>query len=144
MIANFLPIRLSNQEVMFVFTSHQKRLNTRSFLKWDFWEEKGSTGDYAGLRLTRCNVSQMTLLDMDSLDVTWVWLVCLLIAWTRPYAVLLIQFTYPKVSQPFSLEYHQIKRLPHSGYCNILTNKREITSDATGVTAPTTSGGFGQ
>ena len=28
--------------------------------------------------------------------------------------------------------------------CNILTNKREITSDATGVTAPTTSGGFGQ
>ena len=30
------------------------------------------------------------------------------------------------------------------GYCNILTNKREITSDATGVMAPTTSGGFGQ
>ena len=30
------------------------------------------------------------------------------------------------------------------GCCNILTNKREITSDATGVTAPTTSGGFGQ
>ena len=28
--------------------------------------------------------------------------------------------------------------------CNILTNKREITSDATGVKAPTTSGGFGQ
>ena len=28
--------------------------------------------------------------------------------------------------------------------CNIITNKREITSDATGVTAPTTSGGFGQ
>ena len=28
--------------------------------------------------------------------------------------------------------------------CNILTNKREITSDATWVTAPTTSGGFGQ
>ena len=28
--------------------------------------------------------------------------------------------------------------------CNILTNKREITSDATGVTTPTTSGGFGQ
>ena len=28
--------------------------------------------------------------------------------------------------------------------CNILTNKREITSDATGVTAPTTSGGLGQ
>ena len=28
--------------------------------------------------------------------------------------------------------------------CNTLTNKREITSDATGVTAPTTSGGFGQ
>ena len=27
---------------------------------------------------------------------------------------------------------------------NILTNKREITSDATGVMAPTTSGGFGQ
>ena len=27
------------------------------------------------------------------------------------------------------------------GGCNILTNKREITSDATGVTAPTTSGG---
>ena len=26
--------------------------------------------------------------------------------------------------------------------CNILTNKREITSDATGVTAPTTSGGL--
>ena len=26
------------------------------------------------------------------------------------------------------------------GGCNILTNKREITSDATGVTAPTTSG----
>ena len=31
-----------------------------------------------------------------------------------------------------------------NSYCNILTNKREITSDATGVTAPTTSGGFGQ
>ena len=30
------------------------------------------------------------------------------------------------------------------GWCNILTNKREITSDATGVTAPTTSGGFSQ
>ena len=30
------------------------------------------------------------------------------------------------------------------GDCNILTNKRKITSDATGVTAPTTSGGFGQ
>ena len=28
--------------------------------------------------------------------------------------------------------------------CNILTNKREITSDATGVTAHTTSGEFGQ
>ena len=32
----------------------------------------------------------------------------------------------------------------HISNCNILTNKREITSDATGVTAPTTSGGFGQ
>ena len=31
-----------------------------------------------------------------------------------------------------------------SRYCNILTSKREITSDATGVTAPNTSGGFGQ
>ena len=29
-------------------------------------------------------------------------------------------------------------------HCNILTNKRKITSDATAVTAPTTSGGFGQ
>ena len=28
--------------------------------------------------------------------------------------------------------------------CNIFTNKREITSDATGVMARTTSGGFGQ
>ena len=28
--------------------------------------------------------------------------------------------------------------------CNILNNKREITSDAIGVTALTTSGGFGQ
>ena len=29
-------------------------------------------------------------------------------------------------------------------WCNILTNKREITSDAKGVPALTTSGGFGQ
>ena len=33
---------------------------------------------------------------------------------------------------------------PRIDVCNILTSKREITSDATGVTAPTTSGGFGQ
>ena len=30
------------------------------------------------------------------------------------------------------------------GSCNILTSKREITSDATWVTAPTTSRGFDQ
>ena len=37
-----------------------------------------------------------------------------------------------------------VSSLPGEVICNILTNKREITSDATGVTAPTTSGGFGQ
>ena len=34
-------------------------------------------------------------------------------------------------------------RVKWSSACNILTNKREITSDVSGVTAPTTSGGFG-
>ena len=41
---------------------------------------------------------------------------------------------------------NRVKKFEKVGgvYCYILTNKREITSDATGVTAPTTSGGFGQ
>ena len=44
----------------------------------------------------------------------------------------------------FECQNNTIKTNQSRHMCNILTNKREITSDATGVTAPTTSGGFGQ
>ena len=45
--------------------------------------------DDTGHGLTRCNVSQVTLLDLDSLDVMWVQQICLLIAWTRPMGLVL-------------------------------------------------------
>ena len=74
---------------MFVFTSHQTGLDTRSFFySGGFREGRCRTGaeNLALLvhRLTRCNTSQMTLLDFDSLNITWVRHVCLPIAWTRP------------------------------------------------------------
>ena len=78
------------KRVMFVSTSHRTGLNTRSFfivgvLGKKAWSrvEPRTLLDYAFHRLTRCNVSQMTQLDLDSLDVTWVGPVCLLKAWTR-------------------------------------------------------------
>ena len=43
---------------------------------------------YAGHMFTRCNVNQVTLLDLNSLDVTWVPHERLLIAWTKPEAIL--------------------------------------------------------
>ena len=45
--------------------------------------------DYVGHRLMRYNVSQMTLLDFDSLDVMWVWHICLFIPSTRPAGLVL-------------------------------------------------------
>ena len=71
--------------------------------------------------------------------------------WSIPY--ISVAF-FPSLKHNF-IAYHSSSRSDcisenhqqwQSGFswCNILTNKREITSDATGVTAPTTSGGFGQ
>ena len=50
--------------------------------------------DYAGHWFTRCNMSQMSLLDLDSLDVTWVRYVCLFIAKTWPSSLVLCCYIY--------------------------------------------------
>ena len=53
------------------------------------WAKIHALLDYVGHRFTGCNVCQMTLLDLDSRDVTGVQHLCLLIAWTRPKSLVL-------------------------------------------------------
>ena len=81
---------------MLISASYQTGFVTRSFLCVGFREGRGWARAvtsallvYAGHRLTRYNVNQVTLLNLDSLDVTWLRHVCLLVAWTRPECLVL-------------------------------------------------------
>ena len=70
--------------------------------------------DDGGHWLTRCNVKQMSLMDLDSLNIMRVRHLRLLIAWTRPENIVLCWWRHrlPAVRRSFPLE-SIIDREPH-------------------------------
>ena len=108
-----MKLQLKWRELIFISVSHQTRFNTIIFFIVGFREggraqaETRALQDFAVHRVTMCNVSQMTPLDLDSLSAMWVRHVCQLIGWNRPGDLVLGcacqgLFVYSKVTRSMS------------------------------------------